>query len=626
MRRMMRGVVFGLLLGLLALPLAAQVVPTGTLSGHATDGKDALPGVIVSVSSPNLQGIRTTVTNANGDYMFAFLPPGDYKVKFDLQGFQSIETAIRINAAQIQRVDATMPQTKIAESVTVTGTFETISSAQQVALTVTQDLLNKLPAARNPVAAASLAPGVQMNGVNNYPLISGGQQYENLYLVNGVAIQDNIRNTPHQLYIEDAVQETTTQTSGISAEYGRFAGGVVNTLTKSGGNELHASVRDSLSSDKWAAKTPKTTSRNDAINSTYEATLGGFVLKDRLWYFAAGRAYKITADRQMYSTLIPYTYGDDQKRFEGKLTLAINPNHRIIGSYLKIDETETNYLFTSVNNLDLSTLDPSRKTPNDLTAINYTGVLTDNFFVEGQYSKKNFAFVGGGSPYSDLIKGTIIRDNVNGWASNSAYFCGTCPDKTRDNQDWLVKGSWFTTSSTLGSHDIVVGYDSFDDKRREDNNQSGSNFVYWPTQYLTTASGSIVLDPVLHEPIPVVYGDGSSDFTYWALLTPSRGSDFRTNSYFVNDRWRLNNHFSFNVGLRYDKNDGVDEARKTVAKDSRVSPRLGVTWDLFADGDWLVNAGYGHYVTAIAGSGNVADQGAGSPSQFGYLYLGDDIN
>jgi hypothetical protein len=271
---MKRFAMLTVLVGLLALPLFAQTNPTGTLTGHVTDGKVALPGVTVSVTSPNLQGTRTAVTAVTGDYILAFLPAGEYKVRFELSGFQTLDTSIKLSAAQVSRLDATMPESKVAEEVTVTGTYETISSANQAATTMTQDLLNQLPTARNIVAAVQLAPGV-VDGPNGYAMISGAQQYENLYLVNGVAVNDNIRNTPTALYIEDAVQEVTTQTSGISAEYGRFSGGVVNMLTRSGGNELHGSIRDSLTSDKWAAKTPKTTSRNDTINNTYEATLGG---------------------------------------------------------------------------------------------------------------------------------------------------------------------------------------------------------------------------------------------------------------------------------------------------------------------------------------------------------------
>ena len=111
---MKRFAILALLVGLLALPLFAQTYPTGTLSGHITDGKEALPGVTVSASSPNLQGTRVATSNVNGDYIFSFLPPGEYKVRFELLGFQTIDTSVKINAAQTQRLDATLPQDKVA--------------------------------------------------------------------------------------------------------------------------------------------------------------------------------------------------------------------------------------------------------------------------------------------------------------------------------------------------------------------------------------------------------------------------------------------------------------------------------------------------------------------------------
>ena len=617
-----RFVLVAVVLLALALPALAQN-PTGTLTGRATDGKDPLPGVTVTVTSPNLQGARTAVTEVTGAYIFAFLPAGDYHVKFELTGFQALDTTIKINAAQTSTLNAVMPTAKVAEEVTVTGTYDNISSSQQVATTYDQNLINTLPVARGITSAAILTPGVATTGPSGYLSISGAMSYENLYMVNGVVIQDNVRNTPNVLYIEDAIQETTTQTAAISAEYGRFAGGIVNTLTKSGGNEFHATFRDSLSSDKWTAKTPLTASRSDTINSVYEATLGGFILKDKLWFFAAGRDRKLTNNYQTYSTNIPYTSTDDQKRYEGKLTYSVTPNHRLIASYMKVTETQTNNAFGTI--LDLASLDKVRELPQDLFAANYTGIITNNIFVEGQYSKRHYSFVGSGGDSKDLVLGTRVADNVHGWSSNSPTFCGVCGPEKRDNEDWLVKGSWFATSDKLGSHDIVVGYDSFNDMRFSNNYQSGSNYVYWPTQYLSNpTTGAIILDPVLQQPIPIVYGDTTSDFTYWAMLQLSKGTNFRTNSTFVNDKWRLNNHWSFNIGVRYDKNDGKDAAHNLVAKDSRISPRLGVSYDVNGDGNWVVNASHGDYVTAIAGS--LASQGAGSPSQFGYFYEGPDIN
>ncbi len=221
---MKRFAIIAMLAGLVASPLFAQN-PTGTLTGRATDGKDPLPGVTITVTSPNLQGARTAVTEVTGDYILRFLPAGDYHVKFELMGFQTLDTTVKINAAQTNTVNATMPIAKVAEEVTVTGTYDSISSSQQVATTYEQSLINSLPVARNILGSAALTPGVAATGPSGNLSISGAMSYENLYMVNGVVIQDNVRNTPNVLYIEDAIQETTTQTAAVSAEYGRFAAG-----------------------------------------------------------------------------------------------------------------------------------------------------------------------------------------------------------------------------------------------------------------------------------------------------------------------------------------------------------------------------------------------------------------
>jgi hypothetical protein len=443
---MKRFALIALLVGVVALPLYAQL-PTGTLVGHVTDGRNPLPGVAVSVTSPSLQGTRSSVTNVNGDYIFTFLPPGDYKVRFELQGFQTIDTTVRISAAQRSPVDAVMPAAKVAEEVTVTGSYETISTAGTNATTMDQQTIYKLPVPKDMTNVALLSAGVVANpGTQGALVIAGAPSYENQFLVNGVAVMDNVRGTATPLWIEDAIQETTTSVSDISAEYGRFTGGVVNMLTKSGGNDFHASVRDTLTADKWSAPSPlQTTPRSSTINNTYEGTLGGFVLKDHLWFFLAGRSIKTSLSGQTSITDIPYATGQDEKRYEGKLTLAINSNHRIVGSYLKVDHSDFGYGFivSNYNFMDLNSI-YDRQTPRDLTAVNYTGVLSDNFFIEGQYSKKTFQFQNSGSRYTDLGKGTVILDIWNfpvGEAYNSPIFCAVCPHSTekRDNDDYLAK-------------------------------------------------------------------------------------------------------------------------------------------------------------------------------------------
>ncbi|MCJ7440239.1 MAG: TonB-dependent receptor, partial [Thermoanaerobaculaceae bacterium] len=280
---MKRFAIVALLVGMVALPLFAQN-PTGTLTGHVTDGKTALPGVTVTISSPNMQGTRTAVTTVAGDYILNFLPPGEYKVRFELQGFQTLETTIKLSAAQTSKLDAEMPAATVAEEVTVTGTYETIAASGTAATTFEKSLINKLPIAKDLNASVLLTAGVNSNGPNAGISIAGSQSYENLFMVNGVVVNENLRGQPLPLYIEDAIQETTTSVSAVSAEYGRFSGGVVNTLTKSGGNEFHASLRDTMNNQMWVGVTPITTAvRDDKILNTYEATLGGYVFTDKLW-------------------------------------------------------------------------------------------------------------------------------------------------------------------------------------------------------------------------------------------------------------------------------------------------------------------------------------------------------
>ena len=615
--RSIRGVIFAFLAcALLAAPALAQN-PTGTLAGRVTDGTQALPGVGVTVTSPSLQGTLTVYTEVSGDYLLKFLPPGEYKVSFALDGFQSVDTAVRISAAQKTSLDAVMPIAKVKEEVVVVGSQETLSTTPQAAVTYDRDLIQALPVANRTLAGiVNLAPGVTNNGPRNAITVSGSQSYENPFLVNGVVVNENIRGQALDLYIEDAIEETTTSLSGVSAEYGRFSGGVVNALTKSGGNTFHGSLRDNLANESWKAKTPLTATRENKINNTFEATLGGFILSDKLWFFTAGRSFTWDRVDQTYNHL-PYTFSQKDTRYEGKLTYSPAQSHRLIGSYMSRLTKETNYSFKPTP-AEMSAVDPSRELPYSLIAVNYTGALSDNLFLEGQFSRREYKFVGSGGDAApgDRINGTEVTysGSATDYEAGSAAFCGTCGDEERSNENYLLKGSYFLSTSTLGSHDVVFGYDTFNDIRLNNNYQSPSNFHF----FIYDAGPTYGPDGVLYPQI-----NGYVEMDYWPIFQLSQGTNFKTNSVFVNDTWRISDHLTANLGLRYDKNDGKDSVGKVVANDANLSPRLGLTWDI--NDSWIVQGSVGRYVNAVANS--VADRsGGGVPSWFGYLYEGPPIN
>src|SRR5450759_5352384 len=267
---------------LLVLPLLvanyvwAQGIPTGTLNGRVSDDAGlGLPGVSVTATSPALQGSRTTVTNVNGDYVIPNVPPGEYTITVALSGFQTVTRTTKVSTGQEAAVNVKLAMAGVATAVTVAAQSESVSQTSQAATTYSGELMDKLPVGRTILGSVVLTAGVNQNGPAGNITISGGQSFDNVFTVNGVNIQDNVRGTPTNLFIEDAIQETTTMTSGVSAEFGRFTGGVINAVTKRGGNAFSGSIRATLNNDNTKAQNPIPTTYTDKWVPTYEATLGG---------------------------------------------------------------------------------------------------------------------------------------------------------------------------------------------------------------------------------------------------------------------------------------------------------------------------------------------------------------
>src|SRR5437773_1574829 len=205
-----------------------------------------------------------------------------------------------------------------AQTTTVVGrTADVLTQTAQVATDFKQELIAMLPTNRDINASLLMAPAVHPTGPSGAYSISGSMSFENLFMINGVNVSENLRGQAYDLYIEDAIQETTVATAGVSAEYGRFGGGVVNVITKSGGNLFSGSFRDTLNNDNWRKLTPFPADfKVNKTVPTYEYTFGGPVMKDHLWFFTAGRLQTQESGRQLVFTNLPYTFTDKTRRYE----------------------------------------------------------------------------------------------------------------------------------------------------------------------------------------------------------------------------------------------------------------------------------------------------------------------
>ena len=617
-------VLFALLL-LVGTPAFAQGT-TGQLTGTVLNQGTALPGVTVTATSPNLQGTRVDYTDVNGNYTIGALPPGEYTVRLEMESMQTQTRTAKIGVGQTARVDASIGLSSVAEAITVTANAPAALETTQVQANFTGEFIEKLPSGRTLLATTSLAPGVNNNGPGRTVTISGSYAYDNLYLVNGVPVVENLRGQPHNLFIEDAIQETTVFTAGaISAEFGRFSGGVVSAITKSGGNDFSGSLRDSLTNDAWTELSPFRNPTTGApqtdpvskLNSVYEGTLGGRVIRDRLWFFLAGRQFESETQQTFSRTTATYTRGDESFRKEAKLTGQITQKHSLVGSYLDAGTKQTNNC--QIGCLDLSAVDASVENPNIFETVQYNGIITSNFIVEASYSNKEFAFIGFGGDDGDRINGTVVRDfssTGGGGNFNAPYFSGLNPE-SRDSQQLGVKGTYYLGTSNLGTHNFTLGYDGWQESRVSNNFQSASNFVVYLSGIPPQRDANGVVGNI-------TFSEGDA-IGYWPVLQSSLGSDGKSHAAYINDKWDFNKNFSFNIGARLDKLDASDSAGNKTSDDSAISPRIGAIYDIFGNGKLRLNGSYSKYVSRLAENAFGAGSIAGNPALFYYEYAGPDI-
>ncbi len=627
-RRLLLFVAFLLFLG---VPAFAQM--TGVMTGTITSAGAPLPGATITISSPSLQGSRSAVSDVNGNYNVPGLPPGDYSVSIELGGLKTVNKTGRVSLDGTTRVDGEMKPSSVTEAITVTASAPTVTETTEVLSNLSAKLVATLPTTRTLLATVGLMPGVSNNGVGGATAISGSFSYDSSYYVDGAVVNEVLRGQPDNLFIEDALQETTVHTGAISAEYGRFTGGVVTAISKSGGNEYSGTFRDSVTNPAWTSRGDLDTASRPTskIQPTYEGTLGGRIVRDRVWFFTAGR-FRDQKLQNTFGTLaadpsfpgngnaqsLTYPFGDKERRLEGKLTVQLSPKHTFVGSYFDIKQDQTNDPFGTP--LEPSALDASRSLPNTFYTLNYNGVVTNNFFIEATYAKKVFKFVNSGAdgPAPPEV-GSVIRFPQIGGFAGGTIFCGGCTGGTesRNNYNGKLKGTYFASTKGWGTHTVTAGFEDYQDMLKSNNYQSASDFtVFGYDQQDRAANGQFLMTLTR-----------DNGFIVWfPILAPSQGNAFNTKSGFVNDKWDYNSHLSFNLGTRYDHNQGENEAHAKVASDSRVSPRLGATYDVWGDGRVRLNASYSQYASKIA-NGNVGDatSGAGQPSYLYWIYDGPDI-
>lgn len=228
--------------------------PTGTLQGIVKDPTGAVvPGAKVTIANVNTGESRTVMTDDSGRYVQSFLLPGDYQITVERAGFQTLrQENVRLEVGQNRSVDLTLTVGAVTQEIQVEAAPPMVdvntSSIGQVV--DTKRILDLPLLGRSVIALANLTPGVNPTGGGATPGMGGGRNATSEIQIDGatnIAPDNNVGiNTRVYDPQVDSVQEFSVQVNALQAEYGRFSGGVINVVTKSGSNKVHGTAYEFL--------------------------------------------------------------------------------------------------------------------------------------------------------------------------------------------------------------------------------------------------------------------------------------------------------------------------------------------------------------------------------------------
>lgn len=300
MRRQYFAFVVGIAVVLFQGSALAQTT-TGTIFGTVLDSTGAVvPQVEVRVTNTATNFSRTATTDESGRYQIQYLPLGTYRVEVTASGFKRfVQTGIVLEVDRNARVDPRLEVGALTESVDVRADAPLVDTTNAaLGHTVSnRDIINLPLVNRDVYSLLELTPGVDstasendfgpqgretsINGSANGGM--GGVQYT----LDGGSNNMGLRNAGNPAPNPDAVQEFRVTTHNFDAEYGRFAGGVVNVVTKSGTNQFHGSLFEFLRNDKLNAMEWNATSKAPLRRNQFGGSLGGPIRHDRLFFFSS---------------------------------------------------------------------------------------------------------------------------------------------------------------------------------------------------------------------------------------------------------------------------------------------------------------------------------------------------
>jgi hypothetical protein len=628
-----------LLMLLVASVAMAQTSTSGAIVGRVTDGTAPVPGVTIELQSPAQQGTRVAVSDANGEFRFSLLPPGTYTLSASLTGYTPLsQPNIGVGLNRTVTLELDMRPSTVTDVITVTATAPVLDmTSNTTGANVTSETIESLPLARDFYAVAQIAPGTSNDASGT--TVYGSTGAENQYIIDGLNTTGVELGTTAKTLNFDFIQEVQIITGGLPAEYGRVTGGIVNAITKSGGNEFKGDAfaygaggtlqSDNSTADARPATTTTVTDVSDEVDFGFN--LGGYIVPDRLWFFGA------------YDRVNRTDTHDIVRDLEGA------PGSPLPGTSLDEDITRDLYAgkltwqATSGQNLTLSILgDPS----------DYEGTLGTFFAVAGPPTTyEGTASTGGNDAilrYSGVFGTAWLVNGTAGTHHEETYINGPGKSLAHYIDQTVAAGKPIPVSGGFGFHqdqefdrdvvklDITRYLGRHELKVGADQEMLSAYNASWnggAGQRIYIRRSSRAASPT--NPDGIYYrhryyvddraaGFDADDPSTWVLNVPLESTPETTNvSAFIQDSWKVTSFFTVNAGLRWEQQELGDRfGADALVIDDMYAPRLGLIWDVTRNGRSKLFANVGRFYESIPMDINIRAFG-GEVQAFSYNFSPD---
>jgi len=622
---------------------------TGTVAGTVR-GPDGAPaaGASIRLASEKTLTSRTVMTDGAGNFRIPLLLPGDYTATVSKEGFISARAEFRVGGGGVVRQDFTLKVVAAAgATVEVVAIPSAVDKTQtKTASAVTMDEIANIPTANlfaiKALAALSLSPSVNASNPY-YATVRGGAQGQTQYLVNGLSVRDNItsQGRPHDVILDDLVEESQVILSPLNAKYGDSSAGLINIIEKTGSNEFAGVIRFKLDRPSWTAQRPQGYNRvgnlagsgeptpTDALTRVYELSISGPILKDRLTFtYGTRQQPSATVTRQggnlsvnnnvFYNgaSVAAQVWDQNvvrniQERFtfhQGRLFWQITPTQTLDYSHSENFNQYADWGSGGNTNTVDAAYPPNQTSDNKFRQITYRGLIGGNQTIEARYGRRTSAiqFVSGpgdqiqlrwGAPglTSMLQQNTLF--NVNGGAADSR------PEKRDTDSFFLNYNAYF---EWMGQHNLDAGLNWIKTKWGTVQNSGGPNGRVFriPGQALVgSGAGDRSQGFIVFNYNDTINGQNYYNTSAYRVYIPTMIEyigvleatlEKPVTAIYLNDQWTLNNRWSLMLGLRHEAYTYTDGGGEKYSSSS-LSPRMEVKYDLDGNNKRLFSLSYGQF-------------------------------